>query len=274
MNRTAFWYPDAPHSASFRIAQALEDGGDGWKAEMFTGKPQAPGSVATYGILHGGTEVIRAAEADKRDFWYVDHGYFGRSSSVDRTDGYYRIVRNDLQHTVFGGPGGAPAVSGASERRLGRIGRPLAPRRDPASGTHVVLVPPSHHQWRFYSPQVLHPDRWTDAWRAHVERKFAKPALVCTKGGPVNLEDALDSASLVIGFNSTALIEAAARGIMVESTGPSPLFHLKSWYGRSQWEDVRWALFCEMAMRQFTLAEIRSGEAMSTLKEIGECPTA
>lgn len=103
-----------------------------------------------------------------------------------------------------------------------------------------------------------------------MERTFSKPALVCTKGGPVKLEDALETAAYVIGFNSTALVQAAAMGILVESTGPSPLFWLKPWYGREQWEEVRWALFCEMAARQFTLAEIRSGEAQETLQSIGE----
>jgi hypothetical protein len=269
---TAHYFPLAPHNVAEKMARAFAAGaranGLDWFAKPWSGVTDDANS--TYGILHGGTEVIRQCEAEKKDYFYIDHGYFGRSSSMGAMDGYYRVVKNDLQHTVFCGVGGAPAVSERGERRLREFGATLAPRRNPADGEVIVLVPPTHHQWRFYSGLCDEPDEWTAKWKAHAEKTFTKEVVVSKKGGEKSLTTLLDKASYVIGFNSSGLIEAAARGIMVQSTGPSPLFWLKPYYGREQWEETRYALFCEMALRQYTLPEIRSGAAHLMMRNNGD----
>lgn len=268
----SFFYPDAPHTASSKVAKAFAKGaraqGLEWFAKPYSGTIEDVNT--TYGILYGGTEMIRQCEAEKKDYFYIDHGYFGRSKSIIGMEGYYRVVHNGLQHTSFGGVGGAPAVSGSGESRLRAIGTTLVPRRDPAVGEVIVLIPPSSHQEHFYRAQGLRISEWIAAWELHCRKTYCRPVIISRKGDETPLTKLLDKASYVIGFNSTGLIEAAARGIMVESTGPSPLFWLKPFYSRSQWEDVRHALFCEMALRQFTMEEMTSGYAHNMLREIGE----
>jgi hypothetical protein len=274
MKGASFHYPRAPHALSKHIATAFAKGaravGHDWFARQY------PDEIAdwntTYGILHGGTDVIRHCEENKKDFWYIDHGYLRRSSSIEARDGYYRVVKNELQHTSFAGVGGAPEVSECGERRLRELGVTLAPRRNPADGEIIVLVPPTDYQWRFYTPHLQRPEEWVRVWKEHCEKKFCRPVVVSRKGDEIPLTKLLDKASYVIGFNSTGLLEAAARGIFVESTGPSPLFWLKSWDDRKTWEATRYAIFCEIAQRQFTLGELATGLAQTVLRNVGEFP--
>jgi len=267
MSGTSFFYPDAPHRMSSTIALRFATGARACGHEWFTReyKGEIDDLNTTYGILHGGTDVIRHCEREKKDYWYIDHGYFRREE-------YCRVVKNELQHTSFAGVGGAPAVSECGENRLRELGITLAPRRDPATGEIIVLVPPTDYQWRFYTPSVDSPENWVKAWQAHCEKTYCKPVVISRKGDKLPLTKLLDRASYVVGFNSTGLLEAAARGIFVESTGPSPLFWLKPWHDRKTWEDTRYAIFCSLAERQFSLGELASGLAQTVLRNVGEFP--
>lgn len=271
----SFHYPKAPHNLSEHLAHAFAKGarsnGFEWHAKEWDGGELGDFNT-TYGILHGGSEVISRCEKEKRPWWYIDHGYIRRSSSIMAMDGYYRVVKEELQHTSFAGVGGSPVVSEAGERRLAELGVTLAPRRDPAKGEIVLLVPPTGYQWMFYTPKVETPLEWVNAWTAYCEKTYCKPVVVSRKGDKTPVSDLLDRAALVIGFNSTVLIEAAARGIFVESTGPSPLFWLKTWHDRQTWEETRYAIFCEIAQRQFRIDEIAGGIAQRTLRSLGEFP--
>ncbi len=257
VRKVAWWSDAAPHRASYDMACAFHKAG--WPMVRMSDfdKVESADLNAVYGILHGMEPIIRACEAAGRDYLYIDHGYFGRSSSPTAMDGYYRVVKNELQHTVMD----EPRISAAGLLRLDKMGVRLKQRRRARDGEVILLLPPSEHQCRFYAAQGVPPqDEWIAQWKLALEHKHRRTVVVCKKGDG-NLENSLDIAALAVGFNSTAMIDLAAKGVLVESVGPSPLFWLPSWMPKRQWEDRRQALFCELALRQFTLDEIAQGMA-------------
>jgi len=70
-----------------KIVRAFAEGCGG----TITYKPEGK-YIATYGIKRGSDVAIKQAD----NFWYIDHGYVGRSTTPHMCDGYYRICLNAL----------------------------------------------------------------------------------------------------------------------------------------------------------------------------------
>jgi len=256
----AWNFPKATHPAAKRMAQAFVHGanasGEHWvMADYPSGLSE---KNALYGILHGGADIIKHCEERGLDYWYIDHGYFGRSSSLQAMDGYFRIVKNGLQHTD---------VSGPTTGRFEELDIDLCPAQEFMPG-NVVFVPPSKFQNDFYGKKITAPYHALSIKRG-CEYGW-KNCVISTKGDKIPLTRHLENASYVLGFNSTGLFEAARRGIPVETTGPSPLAPLYDCLDTKEWEEKRLEIFRGCAERQFTLAEIADGTAFRTLRALGE----
>ncbi len=164
-------------------------------------------------------------------------------------DGYYRVVRDSLQHMI------EPKVTAAGRQRWDKLGIALEPKR--TEGDAILLFPPSEHQARFHG---IDRAKWVEIWKADLELQHRMDVILCEKGDG-NAEIYLDRAYRAVGFNSTAMLDLAAKGVPVDALGPSPLFWLPSWMPKRQWESRRFDLFCSLAERQFTVAEIKRGMA-------------
>lgn len=254
----AWAFPKAPHSASRRMAQAFAAGanaaGEHWvSADYPSGLSERN---AIYGILHGGEDIIRHCEERGLDYWYIDHGYMGRSSSPEAMDGYFRIVKNGLQHTD---------VTGPTTGRFEKLGVEVLPCKE-SDHSKVVALPPSQHQIKFYGPETA---KHFYIMVQNADR-YGEELVYSRKGEEIPLTKHLEDASYCIGFNSTGLFEAARRGIPVEATGPSPLSPLRDCLETKEWEEERLRIFRGCAERQFTLAEIADGTAFRNLRALGE----
>ena len=97
--------------------------------------------VATYGIKRGSGDSIKRA----KEFWYIDHGYFGKGAP-HRFNGYYRIVYNNMIHSAEGD---------FPKDRLNKFGLDFKDWRK--NGDIVILVPPSIPMGKFL-------DVPTDLW--------------------------------------------------------------------------------------------------------------
>lgn len=254
----AWAFPKAPHSASRRMAQAFAAGanaaGEHWvSADYPSGLSERN---AVYGILHGGGDIIRHCEERGLDYWYIDHGYFCRSKGLYSMEGYFRIVKNDLQHRD---------VSGPTTGRFQNLGINLLPT-ETLYRPNLVALPPSEHQISFYGSEVAKDFYRHIEWIGHQYDEV----IFSRKGDKIPLTKHLEDASYCIGFNSTGLFEAARRGIPVEATGPSPLSRLRDCLETKEWEEERLRIFQGCAERQFTLAEIADGTAFRNLRALGE----
>lgn len=256
----SWFFPAAPHRTSEVLADAFAKGMVRCGFEWFkAAADDGPiGKINTlYGILHGGEDIIRRSEGAGRPFYYIDHGYWGKSKSLSNLNGNFRIVRNALQHTeISKGPFAGRFDANPVDLLPARTYRP----------DYMVAIPPTKYQVSFYGRNIL--ETFLERLR-NLTPGFAE-VHVSEKGDDIPLDEHLDKASFALGFNSTGMVEAARRGIKTETTGPSPLGELNDVWDKEEWERTRLGIFRGCADRQFTIEEIADGSACRTLQAIGE----
>jgi len=91
------------------------------ETELFDGPVALFGSPALW-------PVLRQAQAEGRDYFYGDHGYFGNFKNLRKK--YFRITKNAYQHDGRGD---------ATPERFLMMNRPVQPWRK--TGGHILLCP-------------------------------------------------------------------------------------------------------------------------------------
>ncbi|MCB7127960.1 MAG: hypothetical protein J3T61_00275 [Candidatus Brocadiales bacterium] len=251
-----------------------------------------PGPSIVYGLLRGCSEIIQRCMAADENYWHIDHGYIGRC----HYDGYYRITKNGLQEhpTTF-----RPGVTGPVLNPPRRTNYDLKPWRK--GGKYVVLIPPTltvvahtqHSSWW----AGRRPCSWEgDARRSleiyhkghRVPGKYKYELIVSTKSGPT-FDDLKGDALAVVTKNSNAAIDALIYGIPAYQTdgvlgdfcGTLSEDSCKGiWGNPEQWLDWRKGgkpfvrgkpdrepFLNWLTNQQFTLDEMRSGEAWKLLEK-------
>lgn len=203
-----------------------------------------PGPVAMFGSP-ARWDLLRQAQAEGRDWYYGDHGYFGRWT-------YFRCTRNAWQHDGIGDAG---------PERFERFGIEIAPWRRDADGNHVLVCPPDAAFARLMGFDAA-------AWKANVlellHAATGRPVRVRERHGYTTpLSADLDGCWALVTYMSNAAVEALLAGVPVFCTGPCaartmglgdlraierPVYPV----GRRQWA---WNL----AANQWTLPEMREG---------------
>jgi hypothetical protein len=211
-------------------------------------KPEDAGArVASYGILRGCGEAMRRAD----EFYYIDHGFFGRSDP-SKGDGYYRVIHNALW------PSSEPDHSDYAHQRLAahlEAGH-LRFRPKRKTGDHIVLVPPSRYMTEYFG---LH--SWTDDTIAELEKHTDRDFVISEKTS-TTIEHCLANAWCVVSDHSNANIVALINGIPAIFTNP-----VRKNSELSQIEDPPYDLriFTRLAASMWTLDEMASGECWSAL---------
>jgi hypothetical protein len=194
--------------------------------------------AAMWGILRGAGERIKECELYGIPYFYIDHGYFGRG----HYDGYYRVVFCD-RHLQ-----GPPQPSDG--KRWDALGLEIEPWTE--GGRRIVYLPISRHVASYLGIDADEFDReQIDAWSSGAAE------LVVKDKDDGDLADVLPYCSLVVGFQSNALLEAARAGYRVREIGFSPA----SWVNMGS----RHRVFPWLADNQWTLAEMRSGKCWADL---------
>ena len=196
--------------------------------------------------------LLRQAQRESRTWYYGDHGYFGRH------EGYYRITRNDYQHDGRGK---------GDLARFKRFNRPIQPWRK--GGRHVVICPNSATYFGLFGLDL---EVWLrgvkDALRAATDR----PVRWRMKGDQRRtLSEDLVGAWAVVVFSSAAAIDALIVGVPVFVLAP---FAAGYRMGRPELSQIEWPYYPEdreafcaaLASNQWTLAEMRRGDAWNTLR--------
>lgn len=218
------------------------------------------GSVAMFGSPARWDILNRAREAG-RTWFYGDHGYFGRGR-------FYRITKNAFQATTlrpWTERGGA---------RVRQLGVNIQPWRK--GGRHVLVCPPdasyAHLMERSGVP-IERPDDWGVWAREQLSIYTDRPVRVRERsaaGGMVSLAEDLQGCHALVTFMSNAAVEAAVLGVPVFVLGPaagraiglSDLAHIE----RPDYPDTRPEFVCTLASQQWTLDEIRAGDAWRYLR--------
>lgn len=202
-----------------------------------------PGPVAMFGSrrLWG---LLEQARAEGRDWYYGDHGYFGRFT-------FYRVTRNAHQHTGRGEP---------AYTRLKALGVTVAPWR--RGGGHVLVCPPDQI---FAGLFGFDGQAWAENIVAELRGRTDREIRVRSRHGNQDrpLWADLEDCWALVTFMSNAAVEAVLAGVPVFCTGRCAALTMGSDdlsliesprrpHGRRRWAAV-------LAANQWTMDELRDG---------------
>ena len=211
-------------------------------------------------------KIIKRCWQDRRDFLYMDSGYFGNSVSATNPHGWklwHRIVPNNLQH--------GDIVPRPADRWQ-QHGIRLQPWR---SGRKILIAAPDEKPCVFYGIDL---EQWISdtvaTLKQHTDREIVVRAR--TKNRQQRLDDsfaqALTDVHAVVTFNSVAATESIIQGVPVFVLAPCnaamPVANRDLSQIDTPWlpdRDTVEAWVHHLAYGQFHVNELRSGRAREIL---------
>ncbi len=210
-------------------------------------------TIATYGVLRGTFEIINKV----KNYYYMDHGYFKQSSrkfennktNVLDLDGYFRIVYNNFIHN---GEGNFP------NDRLNKLKLNFTTQNN--SGKYIILSEPSDVMKKIHNQE-----NWVSETKKLIKRFSDREIIVHNKFSKKPLEELLKNAWVFVSLQSTAGFKAMLNGVPAFFTDKTlkkinPIETIEN-------PKINYKIFNNLAYGQWTLDEIKSGEAWETLKK-------
>ena len=236
------------------------------------------GQITTWDMIEGNNSpvVIRGIAKrkqihtcweTKRDFYYIDTGYFGNG----KRKLYHRITKNHLQNIY-------PIINRPRDRLMATGYKPCKFKR----GSDILICPPSAKVMKFYDLDL---DQWMEETLLELKKHTDRNIVIRLKQSREvrmhtdTLEDALSKdVHCLITFNSIAATEALLLGKPAITLGPNAahflckhsLADVEDLYTPTLDEVEEWA--ANLAYSQFTELEMRNGYAWSILNENSNLP--
>ena len=208
-------------------------------------------TIATYGVLRGTFEIINKV----KNFYYMDHGYFKQSSrkfennrtNVFDLDGYFRIVHNNFIHN---GEGSFP------NDRLNKLKLNFTSQKK--YGKYIILSEPSEVMKKLHNQE-----NWINETKKQIKKFSDREIIVHNKFSNIPLEELLKNAWAFVSFQSTAGFKAMLSGVPAFFTDKTlkkinPIEAIEN-------PNINYNIFNNLAYGQWTLDEIKSGEAWETI---------
>jgi hypothetical protein len=215
-------------------------------------------------------KIMKQCWADRRDFYYMDSGYFGNNLSVLNPHGWkvwHRVVKNNLQHGT---------ITPRPDDRWKKFNIDLQPRK---YGSKIVVAAPDEKPCKFYK---IDQQQWITETVTTIKKYTDRPILVRQR--PVNrttrthsdpLQKVLqDDVHALVTFNSVAAVESIMSGVPAFTLAPANAASPVACQDLSQIENPYWAdqdkLYawaCHLAYGQFHNNELLNGTALKILKE-------
>lgn len=247
--RIAVW--KTGHAIADTVADALREGFDGEIKDTRFDAPNSGeyGAHIAYGILRGTSDIFKANPS----YFNVDRGYF----TPGHFDGYYRISYRGTQAKYDAAyPINSTYRVDLLKCRVGLI------------GNYILICPPTEPVCAFYE---INYNSWVD-WAIAESKKTGLYYIKRSKGDTGNASDFLDGAAAVITFNSSLGWQALINGIPCLSDPQHSV--VGSYYNTKSIDELlemvnnvpRKPLLDFMASHQFTLDEIRRGDAWPLIK--------
>jgi hypothetical protein len=229
----------------------------GWDAEMITpekyfSRPSFE-AVATYGILRGSAEVIKHAMATGKDYYWIDHAYIDRVATYHRlsADSMFRITKNNHQNVNM--------VERPCDRWDKMFSHNHTVEEWKESNREIMICPPSRYMVGYFgisnwTGKTLHELRKHDT----TKRMFIREKTAARH--PIRW----DNLHAIVGFNTSLMVESLIRGIPVYA-GPYSICRIASPDHldiKRPWKNDRQPFLNHVAYSQFSLNEIRNGQAI------------
>jgi hypothetical protein len=214
-------------------------------------------------------KIMQQCWEDKRDFYYVDTGYFGNEKTLNNPNGWkywHRIVKNNLQHGE---------IIPRPDDRFKLFDREFKPWKK--SGSKILVAIPDVKPCKFYDINLNH---WLLNTVNTIKEYTDRPVVVRERApkridriANDTLQTALDDdVFALVTFNSVAAVESIFHGIPAFTLAPANAASPVSLQDLSQIEnpyyadkDKLYAWACHLAYGQFHISEMRDGTAMRRL---------
>lgn len=209
--------------------------------------------LISYGVLRGSGRALLNA----KEFWYIDHGYFGER------DEYFRITRNANIHS---GIGNFP------NDRLSNFKLKYEPWKK--SGSDIILCPPTEPQCEF-----LGITNWIEDTVFNIQKYSDRKIFISAKPNSpwppkipknisvITMEEGLKNAWTVIAENSRVMLDSLIRGVPIICTNQNRKIGSFDKIEYPIYE--RESLLSTLAYNQWTKKDIESGKAWEELNAWG-----
>lgn len=216
------------------------------------------------------TPIMKACEAQGRDYYYIDTGYFGNFGKAKL---YHRITRNAMQHL-------GPIVDRPDDRfqSTGTKLRSFSSTKKRHKGSRILLCPPSEKAMT--CGWGLNLQDWITETVETIKQHTDREIVIREKGSRTDrqitntIEDALDDdIYCMVTYNSIAAVEALMYAKPVFALGPNAAHH----FAKTDLSEIEnpliptddeiYKFFCHLAYCQFTKAEMQNGTAWALLNQ-------
>ncbi len=210
-------------------------------------------TIATYGYRRGTGELIRKV----KNFYYIDHGYFKQSNrtfkknKVHKIDlsGYFRIVFNDFWH------------NGQGNKNSDRFDRlKINIKSLNKEGEYIVVSESVPEAVEYYKL-----NNWTQNTVNKLKKLTDRKIIIHNRRSEIKLENLLKKAWAFVSDHSSAGLKAMVEGVPAYFTNKT-LSKIGSVEDIEKHE-INYNIFNNLAYEQWTIDEIRSGEAWNYLSE-------
>jgi hypothetical protein len=207
-------------------------------------------------------KIMKRCWDDKRDFYYIDTGYFGNG----RWKQWHRIVKNNLQLTdIQPRPGD----------RWEKHGIKFQPWQH---GRNIVVAAPDEKPCKFYNIDL---NQWIEQTVATIQQHTDRPVVVRQRAPKRidrlttdTLAEALSDAHALVTFNSNAATESVLLGVPVFTLAPNAagpvglqdLSQIETPYYPNHDELYAWA--SSLAYGQVHVEEMKNGSALKIIQGI------
>ena len=216
-------------------------------------------------------KIMKRCWMDRRDFYYIDSGYFGNQKSLANPSGWkywHRIVKNDLQHGK---------IIPRPDDRWRQFNITLESWKK--TGKKILIAAPDEKPCKFYNTTK---EQWVKDTIAELKKYTDRPIEVRDRAPNRidriqndTLKQALDKdVFALVTFNSNAASESVMYGIPVFTMAPcnaaSPvglqdLSQIETPYYPEMDKIYAWA--CHLAYGQFHINELKTGTAWRIINE-------
>jgi hypothetical protein len=208
---------------------------------------------------------------DKRDFYYIDTGYWGNERTTSNPNGWkywHRIVKNDLQHDE---------IIARPDDRWKKFNKQFTPWKK--TGRKILIAAPDEKPCKFYGTTQ---EKWINE-TVNIIKKYTDRPIEVRQRAAKRIDRIANDTLLqalnqdvfaLVTFNSVAAIESIFYGIpaftLASTHAASPvtsqhLRHIDTPFYPDQDKLYAWA--CHLSYGQFHVDEIRSGQAKYLLEE-------
>lgn len=215
-------------------------------------------------------KIMTRCWKDKRDFYYMDTGYFGNNKSATNPGGWkvwHRIVKNNLQHGD---------IVKKTSTRWKQLGIELEPRRQ---GRRIIVAAPDEKPCKFYG---IDRDTWVQETVKTIKSLTDRPVVIRDRNPNRQQRIKLDPLSAVlqddvhalVTFNSNAATESIVQGVPAFVLAPS---HAARPVANTDLKDIDDPFWPDQKLRQdwvnhlahgqFHVDELKNGTAYRMLNE-------